>query len=178
VRLLNAVAERLEERAISYCVIGAAALAVHGVSRATSDVDLFTVRSEVLLKAIWEPPLRHPRPVTIDLRRGDPDDPLAGVVRFGAVGEADIDLVVGRSAWQGRVISRARPSPFPERSLPVATAADLVLLKLYAGGSQDAWDIAQLLIGADPVLLLTIEERLSELPADGQRLWRRIRSGD
>ena len=57
-------------------------------------------------------------------------------------------------------------------------AADLVLLKLYAGGLQDAWDVQQLL--ARPFredLIREVESRLSELPARCQELWRKILRG-
>jgi hypothetical protein len=48
-----------------------------------------------------------------------------------------------------------------------------VLLKLYAGGAQDAWDIAQLL-DASPAIEAQVEASLVELPAECARLWRQI----
>ena len=57
--------------------------------------------------------------------------------------------------------------------MPVVTAADLVLLTLYAGGAQDAWDVDQLL---DPVPPIEdeITAALPALPESCARLWRRI----
>ena len=66
------------------------------------------------------------------------------MVRFGAPGESPIDVVVGKFGWQRRVLERAEPMG----ELPVVRAADLILLKLYAGGPQDAWDIQQLLLAS------------------------------
>src|SRR5438552_7153180 len=83
--------------------------------------------------------------VDVQIRRGAADDPLAGVVRFRAPDETPIDLVVGRSAWQASVLSRAVETEIESVRVLVARAADLILLKLYAGGPQDAWDIEQLL---------------------------------
>jgi len=60
--------------------------------------------------------------------------------------------------------------------LPVVTAADLVLLKLAAGGSKDAWDIGRLLGVISPQEVAEIEQRLGDLRRDARDLWQRIRS--
>lgn len=52
-------------------------------------------------------------------------------------------------------------------------AADLVLLKLYAGGPQDAWDVHQLL-DANPSLRGEVAGLSNALPDDCRALWRRI----
>jgi hypothetical protein len=50
-----------------------------------------------------------------------------------------------------------------------------VLLKLYAGGPQDAWDVQQLLAVEDRAALVSeVESRLGDLPAHAATLWRRI----
>lgn len=61
--------------------------------------------------------------------------------------------------------------------VPVATRADLVLLELYAGGPQDAWDIEPLIAEADSATLAEVGDRLAALPAEARRLWQRIRRG-
>jgi hypothetical protein len=61
------------------------------------------------------------------------------------------------------------------RTLLTARAEDLILLKLYAGGSQDRWDIEQLL--AQPnrsALVSAVEGRLSQLPSAARQVWRTI----
>lgn len=60
--------------------------------------------------------------------------------------------------------------------VPVAAPADLILLKLYAGGPQDAWDIEQLLGGPDRAQLVAeVEAALRPLPAECHQLWERVR---
>jgi hypothetical protein len=153
--------------------VGAAALAVHGVSRATRDLDLLVTDAACLAESTWTD-LRE-QGVTATIRRGDADDPLAGVVRLAAAGEVPVDLVVGRAGWQARVLARTVSSMVADVESPVATAADLVLLKLYAAGPQDAWDIAQLLDAADrPALVAAVEASLPDLPDDARRLWVRV----
>ena len=171
--LLGRVAALLRERRIPFAVVGAAAMAVRGVSRSTRDVDLLVVDPECLSSATWES-LRRAG-IAVSIRRGDAEDPLAGAVRLTGPGQAMLDIIVGRSAWQARVLEHASPSKIEEVSVPVATAADLVLLKLYAGGPQDAWDVEQLLAGPDrSALVAEVDAALATLPEDSRRLWARI----
>ena len=60
-----------------------------------------------------------------------------------------------------------------DTELPVVAASDLALLKLYAGGPQDAWDIDQLL-NLDPGLAAQVEAGLGSLLPDCADLWRSI----
>ena len=94
---------------------------------------------------------------------------MAGAVDLA--GEAPIDIVVGKFVWQTRLLERAESIG----GILVVRAADLVLLKLYAGGLQDAWDVQQLL--ARPFrgdLVREVESRLSDLPAQCRNLWKKI----
>ena len=84
--------------------------------------------------------------VDITLHRGDADDPLAGAVRLQPrEGGGPLDVVIGRSDWMSGVLERAAESEVDGIHVPVARRADLILLTLYTGGPQDAWDIEQLL---------------------------------
>lgn len=77
--LLALVSRTLDSRGVAHAVIGATALAVHGVSRATADIDLLATDPACLDPALWaEVAATGARS---DIRRGDVDDPLAGVVR-------------------------------------------------------------------------------------------------
>ena len=171
--LLERVAETLERAGARFAVIGAAAMAVHGVARATEDVDLLTLSDVSLDGARWTSLLEAG--VQVSVARGDADDPLAGVVRFGQKGERPVDLVVGRYRWQRRILERAESAVVVGARLPTVLARDLVLLKLFAGGSQDAWDIEQLLAGPDrDMLVADVTVDLDDLPARCRKLWSRI----
>jgi hypothetical protein len=148
-------------------------MAVHGVSRATRDVDLLVADHACLVESTWAAFRREGVAVTI--RRGDVDDPLAGVVRLTAAAESPVDLVVGKTTWQARVLARAVPRTIADVSSPVATAADLIVLKLYAAGPQDAWDITELLAAGDrSALVAEVEAVVPELPEDSRRVWARV----
>ena len=173
VSLLERVAAILDRADARYAVIGAAAMAAHGVGRSTRDVDLLTL-SAVGFEQAWWTPLSMAG-VNVSVLRGDADDPLAGVIRFHEEGERPVDLVVGSYRWQQRILERAEPAVVGGTSLPTVLAPDLVLLKLYAGGSQDAWDIEQLLAGPDrESVIADVTADLDDLPVRCRRLWSRI----
>jgi hypothetical protein len=161
----------LDRERIPHAVIGAVALAVHGVVRASDDVDVLVTDRRCLDPDLWASCERQGD--VVEIRPGDADDPLAGVVRLSTATQTRIDVVVGRSAWQADAIARARVVPLLGGHVPVATAADLVLLKLYAGGPQDAWDIHQIL-DAVPGLEAEVTSAVDALPCESQALWRRI----
>jgi predicted nucleotidyltransferase len=174
--LLRDVAAVLRTRDIAFAIVGAGAMAVHGVTRGTRDLDILTLASESLESRTWT---ALPTPIEAHIQHGDDQDPLAGVVRFTVEGQQPVDLVVGKSGWQREVLARAQVSEIDGVRVPVATVSDLILLKLYAGGAQDAWDIGQLLeIAADRgALEIRVEAELAALPAECRQLWSRIHRG-
>lgn len=173
VTLLERVSGFLEQAGVAHALIGAGALAVHGVSRSTVDQDLLTTDTRVLADAFWEPL----DGVRADVRRGDSDDPLAGVVAIGQESERDVDVIVGRHGWQRDAVMRAAvPGGIP---VPVVQAGDLVLLKLYAGGAQDLWDIEQLLAVTDAAPIREHVARVIDaLPPRCAELWARWRRNE
>jgi len=172
--LLTAVSAHLAARGVAHALVGAGALAVHGVSRSTFDLDLLAVDAAVLDPAFWSP--LATRGARADVRAGEGDDPLRGVVRLSQSGMRPVDLVVGRSAWQAEALARAVATPVGAASIPVVTRADLALLKLFAGGPQDAWDLEQLLAaGERSDLAAEVEARLARLPPEAAALWERVR---
>ena len=164
----------LGETGARFALIGAAAMAVHGVARSTQDVDLLTLSDISLDGAAWEP--LTGRGVDVSVTRGDADDPLAGVVRFRQEGQDQVDLIVGRYRWQQRLLERAEPAVVGGAiTLPTAQPRDLVLLKLFAGGPQDLWDIQQLVAGVDSeTLVRAVSDDVSQLPARCRRQWIRL----
>jgi hypothetical protein len=172
--LLAQVSTELARRGIAHAMIGAGALAVHGIARSTFDVDLFTMDGAALSRATWA--ALEARGVLVDVRAGDDTDPLAGVVRLAAPDQRAVDVVVGRHPWQAAVARRALPAAVGAASVPVAVPADLILLKLYAGGPQDAWDVQQLLAASPDrtALVGEVEKGLPDLPADAVELWRTV----
>ena len=160
----------LEANGIGHALINAAALAARGVARSTYDIDLIISDPRILEPRLWTP--LQEGGATVDIRRGDADDPLGGVVRIEASTDRPVDLILGKHAWHTRAVTRAEPLP---GGPPVVLARDLVLLKLYAGGPQDLWDVRELLKQPDAeTLFADVSADLVSLPAAMQDLWRTI----
>lgn len=171
--LLHAVARELAARRIPYALVGAGAMAVHGVVRATADLDLLVTDRAVLAPDPWRG--LEEGGVAVERRVGDAADPLAGVVRFTGPAEAAVDLVVGRHAWQAALLTRATPRLVGPEQLPVVAPADLILLKLYAGSSRDLHDVEELLDSGDRAALeAAVGREIDRLPLDARESWRRI----
>jgi hypothetical protein len=165
--LLDRVVCLLGERDVRHALIGAAALAAHGIARSTYDIDLLTTDERVLGDEFWSG-LRSEGP-SADVRRGDDQDPLRGVVRVELADERPVDIIVGRHPWHARAVDRARQLA---DAPPVVTARDLILLKLYAGGTQDVWDVRELLRLPNAAELVDeVSADLADLPAAMRELW-------
>ena len=143
------------------------ALAARGAARATLDLDLLTADERVLHPTFWN--------IDVDVRKGDFDDPLRGVIRIA--GHEPIDVVVGRYKWQRDIVERAEPVMVRGISVPVPTIGDLILLKLFAGGYRDLNDVSELLgIGSRDQLVAAVTSALRDLPAEMNERWRRLLS--
>jgi hypothetical protein len=171
VTLLPQVSAALDAHGVAHAMIGAAALAVHGVIRSTADIDLLVTDARALDTATWAS--LAATGAHVDVRRGDAADPLAGVVRVTVPGGPTVDVIVGQARWQADAIARGTPATIAGATVRVVTPLDLVLLKLYAGGPQDAWDIDQLL-DVVPAVEGDVEAALPVLPSECATLWRRI----
>ncbi|HUP50588.1 MAG TPA: nucleotidyltransferase [Thermoanaerobaculia bacterium] len=164
------VCRLLDAHGVRYAVIGAIAVAARGAPRSTIDFDLFTTDRRVLDPALWrEVP-------DVDIRRGDADDPLAGVIRIGR-GVEQIDLVVGKSKWQEAVIERSDFVEIEGIGMRLPRTSDLILLKLAAGGPLDQQDVIRLLEAAErSELIAEVNQRIVDLDDDARALWARITS--
>ena len=68
----------LSSAGVAFCLVGGHALAARGYPRFTIDIDLLTTDTRALDRDLWRP--LENAGATIEVRRGDDDDPLAGVV--------------------------------------------------------------------------------------------------
>ena len=92
-RLSGEIVALLDRTGVAHALIGAAAMAAHGISRATADVDLLTVDPSVPRDSSWTPLVDAE--ATVRVTRGDPEDPLAGTARLERANDAEI-----RELWE------------------------------------------------------------------------------
>lgn len=171
---LEPIQRVLDSLGVRYALIGGHALAARGYPRFTIDIDLLTTDRRVLDRGIWAPLSAAGADVAV--RRGDDDDPLAGVVHLLLPDGTDVDLVVGRWPWERAVIERATVVTIaPSVDVPVPDVSDLILLKLAAGGFADLQDAAALLATGDrDQLIADVDARIAEVRPDVRETWRRL----
>jgi hypothetical protein len=156
----------------AYALIGAHAMAARGYPRFTVDVDLLTTEPRVLDRGTWEGLIRDG--ATVVPRRGDEEDPLAGVVHILLPDSSDIDVVLAKWKWEARIIERAEPMHVADGVvLPVPRTSDLILLKLAAGGFLDLRDAAALLaVGDRDAIVSEVEATIGDVQPDVCGVWR------
>jgi hypothetical protein len=168
--LADEIRRILESLDAPYCLIGGQALAARGYPRFTVDYDFLTSDKRVLERDVWN--TLAPETV-IDPRKGDYDDPLAGVVHI-TTNQEDADVILAKWKWELDVILRAERLDVEGIILPVPRTSDLILLKLAAGGLLDLNDAA-VLLNLDPETLIPeVEQHLPLLRPEAQAEWRKI----
>jgi hypothetical protein len=168
----------LEAEGIRYAVIGAIALAARGAARSSYDFDLLTTDKRVFSPDLWAQ--LSEAGITVDIRKGDFDDPLAGVIRIGPPQE-QVDVVVGKWKWEHRAVEDAQVADVEGIPMRVALPSDLILMKLNAGGYMDRQDIHRLLeIGPRAQLIAEVEQKLGDFPSTAEKearaMWAEILS--
>ena len=138
--LARRVACEAAELGIPTAVIGAMALAAHGFIRATDDVDLgvctpFSPTLQGLRNRLRDLGL------SVTLRSPDDDDPLDGVLVVQD-GDALVEVVNLRGRLGRTAIDNAEDLG---EGLRCVRVAELVALKLYAGGRSSNHDVHELL---------------------------------
>ena len=160
----------LESIGAPYALIGAHAMAARGYPRATVDIDFLTTDRRVLDSATWQEVVATGG--IVDCRRGDDDDPLAGVVHIVLADGTDLDVVIGKWKWERGVIERAETMRVAGADVPVARAGDLILLKLAAGGYLDERDAAALLaVGDREALVREVEAHIDDVRPNIRAAW-------
>lgn len=139
---LDALVRGFDAQGIDYALCGGLALAVHGLPRATRDIDILVRRVDVdrireVVKACG---------FTIEALPMTFSSSGRTVVRFTKLGGGEplmVDILVVEdppdAAWETR--SRV---PYEQGNISVVSRQGLITLKLLAGRPQDLADIARL----------------------------------
>lgn len=132
----------LHESGAEYLVVGAHAMAAHGVPRATGDLDIWVRPTAENALRVYEALSRFGAPLT-DLTPGDLQTPgtifQIGVVPIRVDIITHIDGGVFEDAWRNRLIV-----PAAQHSIPYIGLEDLIANKSATGRPKDVADVVYL----------------------------------
>lgn len=137
------VAQFVEE-GVQFLVVGAHALAIHGVPRATGDLDLFVAANPDNASRIWRALLKFGAPVQ-DLKFRQADFETEGEVHQLGQPPNRIDIMTGISgvrfaeAWDARVVGK-----FEGRDVGFLSREHLIQNKSSTGRGKDRVDLEML----------------------------------
>jgi hypothetical protein len=149
------VLDWLEEARLPYAVMGGLAFAVHGVARATFDVDVVVAADEERVVSFLRKASERGASVEEPFLRGWTDT-LAGMRKVGLlIGTLErpvaVDLFLVTTPFQRSAFSRRRDVMLGDRRFPVIAAEDLILFKLIAARRKDDADVVDLLTFGGPL---------------------------
>ena len=165
------IAGLIGEEGARCAIIGAVALAIHGYARATQDLDLATeLDPSTQLRQLGRE--LEGRGYLTELTMPDAEDPLGGVLTVSGDAFDDVQVVNfhNPSAARRTPATRALDDAVALEGveLRVVTIADLVLLKLYAGGIKNVADIVGLMQANPEVDLGSLRPRCSDLGLEAE----------
>jgi predicted nucleotidyltransferase len=135
--LLDAV-EILQRENVHYAVIGALALSVHGVVRASTDVDALLFISPKRLAALRA--LFDRTGFGTELRWGDADDPIPSMLTLSDGYNNHVDLLGGLRGMDPTICDRTVEVELLGVTLRIVGREDFIAMKCFAGGPQDVLD--------------------------------------
>ncbi len=156
--LLDAV-EILGRENVDYLVIGAFALSVHGVVRASRDADALlqiSLSGIKKLRRLFEGAGFH-----VSLRHGDADDPIPMMLVLDDSHGNQVDLLGGLRGLDPKAFSRGIDVPFLGKILRIVGREDFIAMKCYAGGPQDLADAKDAYRGAEAPIDLDSMRRIT-----------------
>jgi hypothetical protein len=173
---VEAIAALLAEKQIAHAFGGALAQNYWGTVRATQDVDVLAVipalRAQEIADAltargfVFRGVDGNPLPITVQGMR----DSVRDLGLFAVwLGEVKVEIFTPRIPLQDRILERAVSMPWRQRTIPVTTAEDLIVLKMIFHRGKDLRDIRAMVATSGARLDRTyIEEQARAVLVDDQ----------
>jgi hypothetical protein len=166
--LLLDVVEILRREQVDYAIIGAFALSVLGVVRATMGVDALLFAEPGRLSKL-EKQFKLEGFAT-EHRTAEPDDPVLGMLVLSDDFGNHVELLGGLRNMDPEIRSRTVEIIFRNEKLRIVGREDFIAMKCYAGGPQDILDAQSAYRAApgpiDLDLLRTVTRRFGREAAD------------
>jgi hypothetical protein len=171
--VVEAITSVLDSIGASYALIGARAVGARGYPRMTLDYDFLTADSRVLQPQTWKE--LEQSGATVDPRKGDLDDPIAGVVHITFNDGLEADVLLAKWDWEREVIQRSEVLDIGGAAVPVPLTSDLILLKLAAGGPIDLQDVVALLATDRERLVREVDEKIGRVQPGVSAAWELVK---
>ncbi|HXI12629.1 MAG TPA: hypothetical protein VNM92_08280 [Thermoanaerobaculia bacterium] len=172
-KVIETVSKVLESLGAPYALIGGRAVGARGHPRMTLDYDFLVADSRVLERETWK--TLETDGAMVDPRKGDFDDPIAGVVHIAFAGGAEADVLLARWEWELEILERSESLDMGGCVVPVPVTSDLILLKLAAGGPIDLQDVVALLATDPETLTSEVEGKIARVQPDVTAVWSLIK---
>jgi hypothetical protein len=134
----------LEERGVSYALIGGLASSLRGQARVTADVDLVVAIDIPAALAIARDLDQTPFAPLFDDVSQVVERSFILPLRHRSTG-VKVDISIGLSGFEQHAVTRAQSIDVYGRPVSVATTEDLVIMKALAGRPQDDLDVRAML---------------------------------
>jgi predicted nucleotidyltransferase len=166
--LLLDVVEILRREKVDYAIIGAFALSVLGVVRATMDADALLFAEPGRLARLEKK--FQQKGFATELRTAEADDPVSGMLVLRDDFGNHVELLGGLRNMDPEILSRTLQINFRGQKLRIVGREDFIAMKCYAGGPQDILDARSAYWAApgpiDLDLLRTVTRRFGREAAD------------
>jgi predicted XRE-type DNA-binding protein len=157
--LLVDVVETLRRAQVDYLVIGAFALAAHGIVRASIDADVLlqtTLSKMKQLRRVFEG-----AGLEAELRQGRGDDPIPAMLVVRDLHGNRVDLLGGLRGLDLQVFARATEAKFRDGVLRFVGLEDFIAMKCFAQGPQHLLDARAAYRAADGPVDLDLLRRVA-----------------
>jgi hypothetical protein len=135
----------LQAQQVPYALIGGLAVSVRGQPRMTADVDVVVAADlDRALSMAAALPGSNFRPLFDDIADVIMKAFLLPVRHRST--NVKVDIAIGLSGFEQQAIARAEPIEMADVTIPVATAEDLLVMKVLAGRPRDEQDARGLVI--------------------------------
>ncbi len=125
---------------VAYAVIGGMAIVARVRMRTTGDIDAIVAASPLQMDAV----ARHAGAFGFELDTSQPELAALGLCKLLPLGGADgptVDILLPDNAFETQLLVRATALSLAGQQVQVATAEDLLLLKLAANRNVDIEDV-------------------------------------
>jgi predicted nucleotidyltransferase len=156
--LLLDIIDILNDRGISYAIIGAFAASFYGMVRASLDADA-VISIHASGDAVKFCEYLRVKGFIVEHRKGDFNDPIAAVINIQDHFHNRVDLLIGIQGMAQELFVRVQEVQFMGSSIKIVGLEDFIALKVFAGSSKDIQDIIGVLnVSGQKIDLILLEQ--------------------